>query len=257
MTKGPSTWIIIFCLSLSVPGLAQKSAPPSGLKATNLSNPPAVDSCRSLRSTLEADYRVTLVEIAVIGTIDVETDRHTPDGLQWLRSWHTNLIPKFDHRRVKFDIFFPYSDGGVRDTADVLNRLRKYYQIVVAVRWIDSLLTHDSSVTVSIKYIGGRSLSYHALTSFVVSLSRHTWKADEWIGEILPIADRIAFLDLQERRGRYSRWIVFPDGRTMLWHYSDAGVLDLDLEPFRASEMWGQNQVFVTFSPDLQVVDAP
>jgi hypothetical protein len=139
----------------------------------------------------------------------------------------------------------------------MIESLRKYYRTVVSIRWIDSLLSHDSSVAVNIKYVGGLSLSNKALASFMVGLSRHTWKADDWIGEILRVANQIAFFDLEEAGRKYSRWLAFPNGEMILWHHSGDGVLDLDLDPYPTTEMFGQKGVFVKFSQDLRVIDAP
>ena len=214
------------------------------------------DSCMALIQTLENDFAVHSPFVGAIGTIDV--DAFIPGTTPSFHdSWHARLRRRSGYRNVQCEVFFPYISGSVKDTADAVKRIGRYYDLTMSVPWIRKLIERDTSINVTIKYVAGVSLSTKAQASFLTTLAKHSWRAEGIIQELLTQFSHVAFFDLKEEAGKYSRWIVLPSLESILWHYSGFSVLDLDLSPFQETGDVGQRNVFVRFSPDGQIVGAP
>ena len=110
---------------------------------------------------------------------------------------------------------------------------------VLSVPWLVKHLAENPTTKIEIRFVTDRSFSEKAQESFVESMIEG--KAEDLLAPIKASLANSVFLEISEN-GRWTRWLVLPDRRMVLWHYKTESVLGWDLSKAKSWERYGWNE---------------
>jgi len=203
----------------------------------------------------ELNGRFIVVESSIAGIGSVDTD-----GYGW---WGKARLPNTSVRG-EIGFFFPMSGNKPPSLKAFNSQIDGLIGRVQSIPWLTRYITAHKSAHVELRFVNDRSLSVKARTDLIADL-RNNGKPS--------LADRVArecascvFLEIQDGpdtwpwwlgflNGGWSRWIVFPNGDMLLWHYQGWDALGYPALLTRSWDYYGWKGVAIMVRPNGVVAE--
>jgi hypothetical protein len=134
---------------------------------------------------------------------------------------------------------------------DFMRNIDAYMDLASSVPWLSSYVRQHPGISVEIRFVQDRSLSVNALKSLTEDLNKNG-KSD-LADRVIREKDAIVFLQVEET-GRWSRWIVFPDRKMLLWHFQTDSALGFKSAGMKVWNYYGWNGAGILVSPEGAIV---
>ncbi|MHC4284482.1 MAG: hypothetical protein ACYSWZ_16145 [Planctomycetota bacterium] len=152
-------------------------------------------------------YILKTSKIASISSIDLDFD----DG------WHATLSDPNLPSNVCIGLFVPLQDEKLGSLKPFLEKSNYYVDLTLSVPWFEKYVKEHPEVTVEIRFVEDCSMSKKAGKSLLDDMEGNNKVS--LANKIKPLLKDSCFLEIDEGQGRFSRWVVLPDRRMVLWHY--------------------------------------
>ena len=132
---------------------------------------------------------------------------------------------------VSIEATLPVEENRLAVPAGIAERIERAAALPFSVPWLKAYVEQHPGVEVIVRFETDRSLPPSWLRLFVdqMNLGNAEQKA---LGEaVAHAAAAVSFFQMKKDEDRWSRWIVFPDRRMILWDYHGDGVLDGRVPP--------------------------
>lgn len=132
---------------------------------------------------------------------------------------------------VTFQVSLPVKDGRVVVPEGVAEKIERAATLPLSVPWFKAFVEQHPNVEINVRFETDRSLPPSWLRLFVdeMNLGNAEQKA---LGEaVAHAAGEVSFFQVKKEEDRWSRWIVFPDRRMVLWDYHGDGLLEGRVPP--------------------------
>ena len=242
--------VILICVSiiLSSSLIAQE-------KKDSIQCEERVDSCLNLLNQFKKDYiLINRPSIGNHGSIDIGMFDDKDGETKYATSWEIKLKRKKSNSNVFTDVTLQYDSGKVANASDMLKKINSYYKLFQSVSWLSEKIQRDTTIKIELHFTKGLSFSYKAQTSFLSDLSLFNDGDERMMEELLPQLTQSVFLEITERDGKYSRWIILPSKEMILWHYKGDKVFDFNLETIKYRNYYGHKSVFLRVTPEGKII---
>jgi hypothetical protein len=206
---------------------------------------------------LKDQYTIRKTDINYLTSIDVGRLKNEKD---WQKnpgfpSWNATLnrndlppnliigvsLPYKENRLVTFPVFLEKIDGIIRH--------------VMSVPWLSRYIAENPETEFEIRFVEDRSFSTKGKENFLEDLK--TFGADSLNAEIIELLDKSVFIVVLEKRSNWSRWLILPDGRMILWQTKGDSTLKWKPADFETRNMYDTKDWFQTkavISPDGEII---
>jgi hypothetical protein len=192
---------------------------------------------------IESRFEILDSSIVTISSIDVgEAEFGSSHG------WKVELRPSRVDYPLTIGLFLPFAKGQQPTTETFLRRVNYFIDLVTSVQWLRTYVEGHPPTRVDLRFVGDRSFSIKAATSMVHDLRRNGQTAVSKVVEAS--APDSAFIEVQDEKGQWSRWLVLPDRRTVLWHFKGPKALHFPDEQFRTWDFAGWRSAGALISPE-------
>jgi hypothetical protein len=127
---------------------------------------------------------------------------------------------------VTLQVTLPVRGGRVVAPDGIAERIERMAALPFSVSWFKTLVEQHAGVEVIVHFETDRSLPPLWLRQFVDQMNQGTAEQKALGAEVAGAAAEVSFFQMKRDEDRWSRWIVFPDRRMVLWDYHGDGVLD-------------------------------
>ena len=121
---------------------------------------------------------------------------------------------------VVIDGKFSLRGTKMNPTDPLVNKAPQLISTLKSSGWFYDYLNKNPSVTAVISFANDRSFTDRAQNFFQNDTKIFIDK-----NKLRDIVKDAVLLTVYEEKGKYSRWIILPDGRVVLWHYKGSGAL--------------------------------
>ncbi|QQO09994.1 hypothetical protein [Breznakiella homolactica] len=177
-----------------------------------------------------------------LGSIDLNTES----------VWDAELIPKgtFENLFVGLDI--AYENETLGSLLPFYSKIDGLIARVLDTPWLIKIIDNSEN-TIEIRFVNDKSMSNYVQGKFIDDLVEHG-KTD-LVNEVRSQLDEACFLVIMEPGRKYSRCILLPDGRTILWHFIGDTVLFWNASEFQTWEWYGHQGTAAVISPSGKILD--
>jgi hypothetical protein len=187
----------------------------------------------------ELNGRFAVVEstVAAIGSVDT-------DGYGW---WGKARLPS-GSIRGEIGFFFPMNGNAPPSLKTFSSQIDSLIGRLQSIPWLTRYVTAHSSARVELRFVDDRSLSVRARDSLLEDLRKNAKRG---------LADRVArecgaciFLEIEDGPDIWSRWIEFPNGDMLLWHFKGRSALGYPTSTPRSWDYYGWKAVAILVRPN-------
>lgn len=177
-------------------------------------------------------FEIMTSRVAFIYSIDTH-------GLVWSATLHDPKMPK----NILVGTGLPIVDGRLGGFDSFFDVAARYTNLVRSVPWFSAYLAH-SSVKAEIRITGTGSLSGESTSSLLKDLQDNSFSQTAALQNVL---SDCAFVQVSES-GAWSRWLVLPDRRMLLWEFSGDKVLGWPARSLQSSPHynWRNSAILVS-----------
>jgi hypothetical protein len=152
-------------------------------------------------------YILRTSEIVCICSID----------LDFAYGWHATLSDPNLPSNVCIGLYVPIQDEKLGSLKPFLEKSNYYVDLTLSVPWFEKYVKEHPEVTVEIRFVEDCSMSKEAGKSLLDDMEGNNKVS--LANKIKPLLKDSCFLEIDEGQGRFSRWVVLPDRRMVLWHF--------------------------------------
>lgn len=127
---------------------------------------------------------------------------------------------------VTIQAALPTAGGRVTVAEGIAERIERAAGLPFAVPWFKAFVEQQSGIEVIVHFETDRSLPPLWLRQFVDQMSQGNAEQKALGEAVAHAAAAVSFFQMKKDEDRWSRWIVFPDRRMILWDYHGDGVLE-------------------------------
>jgi len=127
---------------------------------------------------------------------------------------------------VTVQVTLPVEGGRVVASEVIAERIERAAALPFSVPWFKAFVEQHPGIEVIVRFETDRSLPSLWLRQFVDQMNQGTAEQKALGAEVAGAAAEVSFFQMKRDEDRWSRWIVFPDRRMILWDYHGDGVLD-------------------------------
>jgi hypothetical protein len=198
----------------------------------------------------ELNGRFIVVESSISGIGSVDTD-----GYGW---WGKARLPSASVRG-EIGFFFPMNGNTPPSLQAFNSQIDGLIGRVQSIPWLTRYITAHKSAHVELRFVSDRSLSVKARTDLIADL-RNNGKPSV-AGRVAGECASCVFLEIQDGpdtwpwwlgflNGGWSRWIIFPNGDMLLWHYQGWNALGYPPTLTRSWDYYGWKSVGLVVRPN-------
>jgi hypothetical protein len=185
------------------------------------------------------NYRVEKSDVGCIASIDV-------DGA--CPSWNAKLRSTALPSNYAIGVSLPYENGHLPGLAFFEERIPGYSQLAASVPWFRQYLEHHPGAEAQIRFVVDRSLSKRATCKLLEDLRKHD--KDALAKRIEKETGESVFVEVSEEKHNWSRWVIFPNGDMLLWHFQGDSALDFPATKFVSWEYYSWRSTGALIRPD-------
>jgi hypothetical protein len=175
---------------------------------------------------LEGRYTLKKTAISGITSVDVGTvDYSTERFFRWNAELHRKDLPD----NIIIGVSLPYENNKLTNFNLFLSKIDSMVGLVLSVKWFTKYLSEHPDTTTEIRFVTDRSMSPKAVGYFVKTLKG--LKADGLAARVQDQLSESVFVEVSEHGG-WSRWVVLPNGKMILFDFQGDKVLKWRLEDF-------------------------
>lgn len=123
---------------------------------------------------------------------------------------------------IELDIHLPVTGKKLKGLKSFMEKAPQVSAMVGAVPWLSDWLKKNPMAKVEINMVDDVSLTSSARNELVGEMKKHR---PFLLAEISDLLTDSALVTILEGKGQYSRWIVLPDQRMLLWHAEGLPIL--------------------------------
>jgi hypothetical protein len=127
---------------------------------------------------------------------------------------------------VTLQVTLPVEGNRAVAPEGLVERIERAAALPFSVPWFKTFVEQHSGIEVIVHFETDRSLPPLWLRLFVDQMDQGNAEQKALGAEVTGAAAEVSFLQVRRDEDRWSRWIVFPDRRMILWDYHGDGVLD-------------------------------
>jgi hypothetical protein len=127
---------------------------------------------------------------------------------------------------VSLQVSLPVEGDRFAVPEGLAERMERVAALPFAVPWFKAFVEQHPGIEVILRFETDRSLPPEWLHMFVHDMNQGNAEQKALGGEVERAAAEVTFLQVRSSDDRWSRWIVFPDRRMVLWDYHGDGVLE-------------------------------
>ena len=142
-------------------------------------------------------------------------------------SWNATLLRADLPSNILIGLSVPFIEGKLDSLEPFLKRSSYYVDLTLSVPWFAEYVKNNPEAKVEIRFVKDRSIGERAAESFAEDMKKHG--RTDLLQKMNNLLKDSAFIEVTENNGDYSRWIVLPDKRMVLWHFRGNKVLKWDL----------------------------
>lgn len=172
-------------------------------------------------------YKVEKSDVGCIASIDVEGA---------CPSWNATLRSSELPSNYTIGVSLPYEEGRLPNLSLFEEKIPVYSQLAASVPWFKQYLVRHPGTQAEIRFVIDRSLSKRASGKLLEDLRKHG--KNELTGRIEKEALESVFLEVSDEKHNWSRWVIFPNGDMLLWHFKGDSVLDFPATKFMSWEYY-------------------
>jgi len=154
-------------------------------------------------------------------------------GQEWNAELQSNELPS----NLVIGVSLRYYKRKLAGVDEFLNQLPKYSSLVLSVPWLSNYLQKRPETTIELRYVDGRSLSPKAQASLTEDLRKHG--KTELANLVSQYAANSAFIEVNAGSGCWSRAIVLPTKKVLLWHFQCDSALGFAATDFDTWDYYG------------------
>lgn len=175
---------------------------------------------------LEDRYTLKKTAISGISSVDVGTlDYSTEKFFRWNAELHRNDLPE----NIIIGVSLPYENSKLTNFNLFLSKIDSMVDLALSVPWFSKYLSEHPDTTMEIRFVTDRSMSPKAVRYFLETLKE--LKAEDLANHVQDKLPESVFVEVSEKGG-WSRWIVLPDRKMILFDFQGDKVLKWRLEDF-------------------------
>ncbi|MHC4571226.1 MAG: hypothetical protein ACYS0C_04015 [Planctomycetota bacterium] len=171
-------------------------------------------------------YALKTSAIQSMSSIDVET-----------YGWNATLSSKELPSNVLIGLHIPIDDGKLASLKPFLEKSDHYVNLALSVPWFAQHIKKHPKTEVEIRFVKDRSMSEKAIDGFLTDMEENC--EETLVNEIEVLLKDSCFLEVREDERSWSRWIVLPDKRMVLWHFTGDKVLKWNSSQFKTKDWSG------------------
>jgi hypothetical protein len=199
---------------------------------------------------LRGRFEIETSRVARISSFDVGN----PDYSTYL-SWNATLRDGRLPPNVAIGVSIPIEEKRLASLEPFLQRIDALEDRVLAVPWLAEDIAAHPDTTIEIRFVTNRALGTNA-AEHILEVLKKTGRTS--LAERLTPLLGDSILLVASEGSNWSRWILLPDGTTMLWHYKGhvpLGRTEASVAPWDCNSFWCSARIF---GPDgLPVENAP
>lgn len=127
---------------------------------------------------------------------------------------------------VTLQVTLPVEGGRVVAPEAIVERIERAAALPFSVSWFKAFVEQHPGNEVIIHFETDRSLPPLWLRQFVDQMNQGNAEQKALGEAVAHAAAEVSFFQMKKDEDRWSRWIVFPDRRMVLWDYHGDGVLE-------------------------------
>lgn len=203
---------------------------------------------------LNNKYIIRKTAINHISSIDVGTPKNVYQTNEYKKyifpSWNAELHRNDLPQNVIVGVSLPYKENKLITFPAFLEKIDRIVQQTLSVPWLSKYIADNSETEFEIRFVENRSLSAKAKESFLEDLNK--FGANGLNAEILKLIDECVFLEVSEKSpSRWSRWLILPDKRMILWQINGESVLkwkpsDFETRNLYDTKDWFQSKAIIS-----------
>jgi hypothetical protein len=132
---------------------------------------------------------------------------------------------------VTIQVSLPVEGSRAVAPEGIAERIERAAALPFAVPWFKAFVEQHPGIEVIIRFETDRSLPPQWLRLFVDQMNQGNAEQKALGEEVAHAAAAVSFFQVKKDEDRWSRWIIFPDRRMILWDYHGDGVLDGRVPP--------------------------
>ena len=140
--------------------------------------------------------------------------------------WEGTLQSSSLPSAVTIQVTLPVEGGRVAASGAIVERIERAAALPFSISWLKALVEQHAGVEVIVHFETDRSLPPLWLRQFVEQMGQGNAEQKALGAAVAHAAAEVSFFQIKKDEDRWSRWIVFPDRRVVLWDYHGDGVLD-------------------------------
>src|SRR5208283_1889171 len=157
---------------------------------------------------IRARFTIVDSDVSCSPPSDASVDRD--NCLSWNADLKAPNLPAYMH----LDVNLTYNNGRLVGVDQFLARIEDYVALVRSIPWLAEFMSHHMNNQLQLRYGGKRSLGRMDELSHLGKELRDHHKnklADRLVAE----SDKCALLTVANPTGRWSVWVVFPNGEML------------------------------------------
>ena len=172
---------------------------------------------------LEGRYTLEQTAINYVSSVDVDTlGEKFP---RWNAILRRNDLPQ----NILIGVSLPCDHDRLVTFDSFLRNMDSFVALSLSVPWLEKYLLAHRDVRMEIRFVTDRSASPKLVSYFLETAK--ALGAESLAARVTPILDQSAFVEFQERAG-WSRWLVLPDRRMILFDFQGDAVLGWNIADF-------------------------
>jgi len=181
---------------------------------------------------LEGRYTLARTAINHVSSVDVETL-----GEKFPR-WNAMLQRSDLPQNIMIGVSLPYDHDRLVTFESFLKNIDSFVALSLSVPWLEKYLREHRDVRMEIRFVTDRSASPKLVSYFLETAK--ALGAEPLAAKVTPVLDKSAFVEFQDRSG-WSRWLVLPDRRMILFDFQGDAVLGWKLTDFNTRSRYNSN----------------
>ncbi len=201
---------------------------------------------------LEERYTLKKTAINGISSVDVGTlDYSTEKFPRWNAELHRNDLPQ----NIIIGISLPYENNKLTNFNLFLSKIDSLVDLALSVPWFSKYLLEHPDTTMEIRFVTDRSMSPKAVGYFLETLKE--LGAKDFAAKVQGQLPESVFLEVSEKDG-WSRWVVLPDRKMILFDFQGDKVLRWGLESFEShtrydTKYWHMTGALISPNGEIEI----
>jgi hypothetical protein len=204
---------------------------------------------------LKDKYSIRKTMIGHISSIDTGTPTSAyqkNDTDRWnYPSWNAELVRGDLPQNIILGVSLPFRHNKLDTFPSFIQKIDGIIEQVLSVPWFSKCIKDNPTTEFEIRFVQDRSFSIQAKENFLEKLKEFGDSSLE--AGIINALDHSVFIQVQEKSGPWSRWLILPDKRMILWQINGSTVLKWKPENFKTLNLYDKKDWFhakALISPD-------